>query len=97
MFGSFVSVADKTKKGALSKMAEFCLSCFNKYMIENSKPLKERDVILCDDWCEECKAWKPCVVMLKPKTFGSRIKRRYNITKSRIQMYIQYIKERHKK
>ena len=78
-------------------MAEFCLICFNKNMMGNIKALKEQDVILSDDWCEECMAWKPCVVMIKPKTFSAQLKRRYSIIKFRLKAYMQNIKEPHKK
>ena len=63
-------------------MAEFCLDCFNKYLIKQGRKVSEKDVILSDDWCEQCAAWKPCVVVVTPKTLSGRIERAYNITKS---------------
>lgn len=59
-------------------MAEICLDCLNKYTMNGKKPLKEKDVILSDDWCEECQEWKPCVITVKPKTFRGRVQRLVN-------------------
>lgn len=69
-------------------MAEFCLDCLNKY-INSSKPLKEKDVILIDDWCEQCQKRKPCVVVIKPKTFRGRMERKYNIIKYNLHCFIK--------
>ena len=70
-------------------MAEFCLDCFNKLINQNGKPLTEKDVILSNDRCEECQMCKLCVVVIKPKNFTGRIKRKYNITKYRLQSFIR--------
>ena len=59
-------------------MAEFCLDCVNKYVMDDKEVLKEKDVILSIDWCEGCEAWKPCVVVIKPETFRELVKRIYN-------------------
>ena len=58
-------------------MAEFCLDCFNKYITDNGKTLKEKDVILIDDWCEGCQQHKPCVAVIRPRTFRERIKKTF--------------------
>jgi len=48
-------------------MAEFCLDCLNKLDGTN---LTEEDVILEDDFCEECGRYVPCVV--RYRTPGER-------------------------
>jgi len=40
-------------------MAEFCLDCLNKL---DGTHLTEADVILLNDFCEECGKVAPCVV-----------------------------------
>lgn len=53
-------------------MAEFCLDCYNKL---NNSNLTEDDVVLDDDFCEECAQWKECIVTINPKK--SKKKRAY--------------------
>ena len=43
-------------------MAEFCLNCVNKIFDKN---LTEDDVILAEDFCEECMQVKPCVMRVR--------------------------------
>lgn len=43
-------------------MAEFCLDCFN-WM--GGTHYTRRDVVLDQDFCEECGEVKPCVVILR--------------------------------
>ena len=45
-------------------MAEFCLDCWNKISETNDPP--EKYIISKDlDFCEECREWKPVIVMEK--------------------------------
>lgn len=61
-------------------MAEFCLDCVNKHIRRGKKQLREKDVILDIDFCEDCEEWKPCVVALKKKPLWVR----YNHFKYRL-------------
>ena len=42
-------------------MAEFCFECFKKYIDEY---VSEEDVVLKEDFCEECQCRKPCVISI---------------------------------
>ena len=44
-------------------MAEICLECLNK-AFKNKKPLREKDVIMDYDLCEDCGEWKMCVITI---------------------------------
>lgn len=55
-------------------MAELCLDCMNKYMMEKGKKLTEKDVTMSEDWCEGCCEWKPCVITIKKKNGWGRLK-----------------------
>ncbi len=46
-------------------MAEFCLDCINKYILNNNEYLTEKDVVTDIDLCESCKELKPCVIRIK--------------------------------
>ena len=55
-------------------MAEFCLKHFNETF---NKEFTEKDVKLCDDFCEKCGEWTKCVMYIKEEnTLKNRIKRR---------------------
>ena len=54
-------------------MAEYCLECMNKYIMEEHEQLTERDVKLGFDLCEGCEKFKPCVIAIKKKTLIRRI------------------------
>lgn len=57
-------------------MAEFCLECMNKYLMEENNQLTEKDVTMSIDLCEGCGKWKPCVITIKnkEKIFGKKRK-----------------------
>lgn len=46
-------------------MAEFCLDCLNKYLMEKNSQLTKEDVTMDMDLCEGCGKWKPCVIKIK--------------------------------
>ena len=48
-------------------MAEYCLTCFNKF-INTNKPLTENDVVLNYDICESCKQNKLCISFIINKS-----------------------------
>lgn len=51
-------------------MAEFCLECFNEYMLdEDAEELTEKDVVFDDDLCEGCGEVLPCVVKVKRRAY----------------------------
>lgn len=53
-------------------MAEFCLKHFNELFNKN---FTEKEVKLCDDFCEECGEWTKCVAYIKKEnTLGKRIR-----------------------
>ncbi|MBQ6530088.1 MAG: hypothetical protein IJP94_04290 [Clostridia bacterium] len=62
-------------------MAEICLECLNK-AFKNKKPLREKDVIMDYDLCEDCGEWKMCVITIKRnwwQRLRSKIKTRYRL------------------
>ena len=62
-------------------MAEICLECLNK-VCKNQKPLREKDVIMDYDLCEDCGEWKMCVITIKQhwwQRLMSKIKTRYRL------------------
>lgn len=48
-------------------MAEFCLECTNKYLMEENNQLTEEDVTMDMDFCEGCGEWKQCVITIKKR------------------------------
>lgn len=46
-------------------MAEFCLNCFNHYILSGKEKVTEDDVVMQWDVCEGCKQNKPCVLYVK--------------------------------
>ncbi|MGN0181638.1 MAG: hypothetical protein ACI4DP_04390 [Candidatus Ornithomonoglobus sp.] len=55
-------------------MSEICLECLNKHLAEKNKQLREKDVIMDFDLCEDCGEWKPCVITIKRKNRLRRLK-----------------------
>lgn len=51
-------------------MAEFCLDCFNTI---HGTHYTEKRVTLQQNFCENCAAWKPCIVTLKPESAVRKI------------------------
>lgn len=47
-------------------MAEYCLNCFNK-LVHTGEPLKENEVLINYDICENCLKNLPCVIGIIPK------------------------------
>jgi len=55
-------------------MAEFCIECLNKTVFIK-RPLKEKNVVLSYDICEDCGEWKPCVIRIKKNGISGLFKR----------------------
>ena len=56
-------------------MAEFCLDCFNEYVLpEGYKKRTEKDVTLSDalELCEGCAEYKHVVILDRPEPFWRR-------------------------
>ena len=63
-------------------MAEFCLDCMNRLLMEADCQLTEKDVTMEVDLCEGCGKWKPCVITIKKelhvhRTLSEKIKRAF--------------------
>ena len=48
-------------------MAEYCLECMNRIVLDGVATLEEKDVKLRTDFCEGCAEWKLCVRKIKRK------------------------------
>lgn len=47
-------------------MSEICFECVNKSRERKSKaPFAAWEVRLYDDYCERCRAWKPCILRFR--------------------------------
>ncbi len=60
-------------------MAEFCLECFNEYILPAGEPKrKEKDVTLSDglELCEGCGELHPVVILDRPKPLWPKLFRR---------------------
>ncbi len=54
-------------------MAEYCLACFNRYILSNGeRPYTTKEVALAAAHCEICREEKLCVMRIRPRVYNRR-------------------------